>query len=329
MPSFFFRNTETVNDEKSLRGRGLLLDGMKRGPTEAEEIAAAVTEGRCLDGCEITFAELRTVWGVRDGSLRAAWGDASLLSVAKSAGKGGAFFVRSSRTTTSLCKSLTQSEAAFLSSSFGRAYADHMLSNTGSLLMRILGVYQTSSGAAFIIIGNALDFPVPLERVYDVKGSLVHRRVKSEDVKATRLDRNWIEERRCVVLSEERREELMEQIEKDASMLSHHDLMDYSLLVAFCPRDELLVSHSELREAAEQHPERAFLSGDGECVYLMAIIDFLQLYNSKKKFANAVKSIRHDESELSTVAPDFYASRFVRFVRSNVVDMSHNADALM
>src|SRR5688572_3160929 len=107
---------------------------MKKERSEADEIAEAIAAQRGFCATEI-FAELRASWGVRDEEVAAAWNDASQLKVAKSAGKGGAFFVRSARTSATLVKSLSRSEAKALAA-LARPYADHMLRHPASLLMR-------------------------------------------------------------------------------------------------------------------------------------------------------------------------------------------------
>jgi 1-phosphatidylinositol-4-phosphate 5-kinase len=247
--------------------------------------------------------------------------------MSRSAGKGGAFFVRSARTSATLLKSLSREEAKTLAA-FARPYADHMLRHPHSVLMRILGVYKAGSHTV-MLIESVLDFAAAPECVFDVKGSVINRKVTRLEKGVTRLDCNWTEENRFVLLDKATCSALREQVERDALLLSEHNLMDYSLLVAFYPRDESQTSRAELAAFAKTREGRAFVSADGDCLYLMGIIDFLQLYNAKKKMAHAIKKTRHDEALLSTVAPELYASRFVQFLTSRVFDSSFVDDAIM
>jgi hypothetical protein len=302
-----------------------VVEAMNKERSEAEEVADAIAAQRNFCAAEI-FAELRAAWGVRDEDLAAAWGDASQLTVAKSGGKGGAFFVRSSRTSATLVKSLSRSEGKALAA-LARPYADHVLRHPASLLMRILGAYRAGTHLV-ILIENVLDFSGAPEAVFDVKGSVVNRRTAAGG-KGTKLDCNWIDESRFVSLDEATRAALCAQAESDARVLMERNLMDYSLLVAFFPRDEASTTRAELLAEAKKREGRAYVSADGDCLYLLGIIDFLQVYNGKKKVAHALKKTLHDEALLSTVAPDLYAARFVRFLQSHVFDASFVEGALI
>lgn len=49
-------------------------------------------------------------------------------------------------------------------------------------------------------------------------------------------------------------------------------------------------------------------------VYYFGIIDFLQPYGVLKKMETAMKGIAHDKTTISCAHPDFYSSRFLKFV---------------
>lgn len=55
-------------------------------------------------------------------------------------------------------------------------------------------------------------------------------------------------------------------------------------------------------------------------VYLIGVIDVLQDYNVKKKMAHSWKAMQVEEEKLSTVEPAMYASRFLTFIASKVVE---------
>lgn len=56
------------------------------------------------------------------------------------------------------------------------------------------------------------------------------------------------------------------------------------------------------------------LSTDGDEIYYFGIIDLLQQWNAKKQFENFFKGFTHDKTKISAVSPDFYATRFLKFV---------------
>jgi len=178
-----------------------------------------------------------------------------------------------------LVKSISKSESKALTA-LCPAYVKHLKTNAGSLLGKLFGLFcVASSGQRFVVMENVL--PLKPAVVYDMKGSTVHRRAKEGS--STLLDKNWQEDNRFVALSSSVRDAIMAQIVKDTQLLRAHDLMDYSLLVGVADKDEE-------NKTAGQSPH-AVVSGDGESVFMLGIIDYLQVYNAKKKASHAVKVI--------------------------------------
>ena len=55
-------------------------------------------------------------------------------------------------------------------------------------------------------------------------------------------------------------------------------------------------------------------------IYFLALIDILTHYGVKKRTAQAAKTVKHGAgAEISTVAPDQYARRFLEFVEKIVI----------
>ena len=68
-------------------------------------------------------------------------------------------------------------------------------------------------------------------RVYDLKGSTVQREVTDPHAKVKK-DINFLKSDDCfILLSPETKTRLIDQIEKDVTMLRRHNIMDYSLLL--------------------------------------------------------------------------------------------------
>ena len=63
-----------------------------------------------------------------------------------------------------------------------------------------------------------------------------------------------------------------------------------------------------------------FTSPDGNQTYHLSLIDFLQMWNFKKRAEQFVKVhfLRANKKLLSAVEPQFYKARFQRFMRSQV-----------
>jgi len=62
------------------------------------------------------------------------------------------------------------------------------------------------------------------------------------------------------------------------------------------------------------HQESYIVSEDGKEVFYLGIIDYLQKYNSKKKFFHFAQCLTKDKEEISNVNPRFYAKRFLEFI---------------
>jgi hypothetical protein len=153
----------------------------------------------------------------------------------------------------------------------------------------------------------------------------------------TLLDKNWLDDRCVVLLDIDTREFVLKQIELDVELLSNHNLMDYSLLIGVAAKGSEIVT------------EHCFESGDGEVlfifefffffffflkfffktVYQLGLIDYLQLYDAKKKVAHSIKAMIHDGDKLSSVPASLYASRFVSFLKTCVFDAIYDENALI
>lgn len=301
------------------------MRGKELGVVQSVSFAVCGQEGHEI--AADTFPGLRARWGVTNGQLLAQWGDPQTLSVHRSSGKGGAFFVSSSKSPTQLIKSISRAETRWLRD-LARPYAAHVVEGP-SLLCRVLGCFVAASGTAVVLLENVLagspPLPAPVAR-FDLKGALEGRRAAPGA--STLLDCDWIDTGRGVVLAAEARAALLAQVERDANFLRRHELMDYSLLLGVCERPEDW-SRAELAAAAASCGPRAVVSADGESVYLVGIIDFLQVYNLKKKAAHAYKAAVKDAALISTVAPEDYAARFVGFMRNRVFEEAVPDDALV
>lgn len=212
------------------------------------------------------------------------WGDPAALSWHPSSGKGGAFFVRAA-SGPYLVKSLSAREARTLAAVLPALRA-HWAAHPDSLMVRVHGAGVYVAGRQrFMVMDNMLppDDPQQPARVFDIKGSSAHRN-------AAHLDGGWLE----AGLSPPIGADALAALERDAQWLAQHALMDYSMLVAVYDVD----------------------GGDDVARFRYRIIDYLQVYDWRKRVARAWKGVWRPWRELSSVEPAFYASRFVEMVQA-------------
>jgi len=88
--------------------------------------------------------------------------------------------------------------------------------------------------------------------------------------------------------------------------------MDYSLLVGVCKN--INIQHTQ-----GNSKYKIITSINFDEIYFIGIIDFLQIWNLKKKLESRVKSITIEKNSLSALPPSEYSERFVEFMSNNLV----------
>ena len=109
-------------------------------------------------------------------------------------------------------------------------------------------------------------------------------------------------------------ENVIYTIESDTRFLQKHNLMDYSLLIQI----EKVSSGQKLPETKNRN---IIQSVDGKRLYHIGIIDFLQDFSYAKKIESFIKTTKAKGEQaklISCVHPDFYAQRFLKFMKENV-----------
>jgi hypothetical protein len=90
---------------------------------------------------------------------------------------------------------------------------------------------------------------------------------------------------------------VLDALEKDSALFECREIMDYSLLLVICKKNKQLEG-------------RHVFHGDVYS-YCIGVIDFLQLYNLKKKIETFSKSIRRPKEEVSSINAHDYRRRFL------------------
>jgi len=131
------------------------------------------------------FQKLRMDDNINDsaivGSLLPDFNTSTVFKAGEASGASGSFFFFS-HDKKFIIKTMTSSEMSFFKGRISRSYFEYLKQNTGSLLARIYGIYTVHmAGYApvdLILMAHTLQIIGELERVFDLKGSWVNRRVK-------------------------------------------------------------------------------------------------------------------------------------------------------
>mmetsp|Transcript_24341 Transcript_24341/g.43263 ORF Transcript_24341/g.43263 Transcript_24341/m.43263 type:complete len:205 (+) Transcript_24341:177-791(+) len=195
-------------------------------------------------------------------------------------------------------------------------YTQRILSGS-SLLVRIYGVFMLQCVENFsvdlMIMENITSRNSRPQFKLDLKGS-THDRCSKEQKprigqgKVFLKDVDFLKEVRSFDLEEPARTRLMEALEKDVAMLMSRGIMDYSLFGAYYDS-----------QAVQAESKYCFHKrGKADCFYTLGLIDILQEYDTSKRCEHWVKRTmkRIAPEHLSTVDPQMYAERFLKFAES-------------
>ena len=130
------------------------------------------------------FQQLRADDKITDSaiieSLFPDFNTSTVFKAGEASGASGSFFFFS-HDKKFIIKTMTSSEMSFFKNKISRSYFQYLNENTGSLLARIYGIYTVHmAGYApvdLILMAHTLQISGELERVFDLKGSWVNRRV--------------------------------------------------------------------------------------------------------------------------------------------------------
>ena len=295
----------------------------------------------------------------------------------KTEGRGGSFFINTDDNEFSI-KTITFNEMELVRNLLLEKMFKYFNENNDSIIGRIYGLYKISISNGifkeeeiyFILMKNVIgSFKDNLLCKYDLKGSILNRKVKYENVDSNVMkDINFNEIEQVFLLNKKNCDLLKNIAAKDANFFCECGIMDYSLLVA-----KISLNNNEINELfGKNHRKEAekeffdlaglkteksldesaiininlnrkkdennineinkdlrfdlekikplkkymFPSLKGDVVYLIAIIDFFQVYNLQKNFETKYKKFmaRVKTNYISSVPPKVYKERFIEFV---------------
>mmetsp|Transcript_1529 Transcript_1529/g.3230 ORF Transcript_1529/g.3230 Transcript_1529/m.3230 type:complete len:984 (+) Transcript_1529:114-3065(+) len=139
-----------------------------------------------------------------------------------------------------MVKTISMKEARALQLLIKNGYVEHLEDNRGSLLTRIMGLYQVQlpwfnrgTAQCFIVQENLLYSVGPdIAFRFDLKGSTRGRTAKAGD--SVKKDNDWVGEGHSFGFSTETQENVRRQHKRDCEFLAACGVIDYSLFVVGC-----------------------------------------------------------------------------------------------
>eukprot|EP00357_Protocruzia_adherens_P012705 CAMPEP_0114973390 /NCGR_PEP_ID=MMETSP0216-20121206/926_1 /TAXON_ID=223996 /ORGANISM="Protocruzia adherens, Strain Boccale" /LENGTH=472 /DNA_ID=CAMNT_0002333873 /DNA_START=808 /DNA_END=2227 /DNA_ORIENTATION=- len=258
----------------------------------------------------------------------------ALKSAKRSAGKSGSFFLFTTDGKYIL-KTISHDDVKAMRS-LGKGsvlegnsnnYFEYLEQHSKTFLGRVLGAFRLRHaffGSKLYVclmenVNTCLDGSFR-HLTYDLKGSSYSRSVLAksslrnfnpEEASGKILKDNdfkHIEQEIC--LSDEDYSRLVKQVEHDVNFLEERNLMDYSLLITISTQN----SFSEFSFPNQKHRIYFGTNIHGHRVMMaVGIIDYFQQFTFGKKMELTMKKVftRAAKDQISSQAPDIYASRFL------------------
>ncbi|KAI7874752.1 SAICAR synthase-like protein [Lichtheimia hyalospora FSU 10163] len=160
-----------------------------------------------------------------------------ILSELSSPGKSKSFFYYS-RDCRFIIKTIHHVEHRFLRRIL-KQYYNHVCENPNTLLSRFYGLHRIKLPRGrkihFIVMGNVFPASKDLHLVFDLKGSTFGRFTPEERLATNPMtvlkDQNWTARSQKLQLGPEKKNVLIQQLERDIALLTSMNIMDYSMLV--------------------------------------------------------------------------------------------------
>ncbi|KAJ3193844.1 Phosphatidylinositol-4-phosphate 5-kinase, partial [Entophlyctis luteolus] len=203
--------------------------------TGNEMMPKATYDFKFKDYAPWVFRQIRSTFLIEASDYLLSLTGKYVLSEVSSSGKSGSFFYFS-QDYRFIIKTISKAEHKFFRRILN-SYADHVRTNPNTLLSRILGLHRVKlvggQKIRFVVMGNVYPANRDIHESYDLKGSLVGRIVREEDVKPTTTfkDLNFLKRGRKIHLGAAKRGLFLEQLNNDVAFLQRMNIMDYSILI--------------------------------------------------------------------------------------------------
>jgi len=206
----------------------------------------------------LVFSRIRDFFGVDSVSyMLSVCGNYNYLEFISNSKSGQFFFY--SHDGRYMIKTQTNEENKFMKRILPHYYR-YVTENPHTFLVRIYGMhrvkmYHLNRKVHFVIMGSVFDTPEPINKIYDLKGSVIGRTASAHDraVGGVLKDNDLIDDGVKLKLGS-KRQLFLTQIEKDATFLSKLNIMDYSLLVGIHHRSSRYLPQEPLEQEVKSIP---------------------------------------------------------------------------
>jgi hypothetical protein len=132
-----------------------------------------------------------------------------------------------------------------------------------------------------------------------------------------RKDINFNEDEKHLIVEE--KQKILSMIRSDAEFFEDLYLMDYSVLVLKLEFKDDEFDNFINSKDFKYYKQHFYYTNNQSHVYMIMIIDYLQLYNNKKWIENRAKNLLierpNNEDEISCVPPDMYCKRLNEYFK--------------
>mmetsp|Transcript_57354 Transcript_57354/g.166524 ORF Transcript_57354/g.166524 Transcript_57354/m.166524 type:complete len:926 (+) Transcript_57354:133-2910(+) len=229
------------------------------------------------------------------------------------------------------------------------AYRAYVTARDGRSLIQYFACHSVSlwwkySGKVYFVVMR--DFlPVPQWLTFDLKGAVTNRRALAagmlhqihagEDPRGgaawgTLRDWEWVDIAMVCDISSEDKDALAEIIAADANFLCAQGMIDYSLLVGIHRLPPKFSPVEREKRLEELKSIGGYASLDRQRVYFFGIIDILESYGFSWRAQRLAARAAYccickfaGPDGITAMPPDEYASRFVTFVRTEVLQVDN------
>ena len=286
------------------------------------------------------FDELRKNDGITDDIMIKSFSPiknkSAIDKMGESKGRSGSFFFYS-HDRKFIIKTITNEEKETMDKILVNYY-NYMKSFNTTLITKIYGIYtvviKNASSVNVILMQNLFGCsPIHIQRMFDLKGSSVQRKTKNvqkwkKDQVLKDMDYQWLTqvEPKLINFSNEDIQEIKKNMENDVNFLRRLSLMDYSLLFIIVDYPNKIDPDYKQIVGLLDDPKykgHVYESFTKEFIYIIGIIDYLQIYNFRKNMETFVKGIYFgkEKNMISCVEPNYYGERFQDFMMKNVFVM--------
>jgi len=249
-----------------------------------------------------------------------------------------------------ILKTIPKSEAKLLRLLLP-SYVEHIANDENTLLPKFFGLHRVKPHKGrqvrFVVMSNVFQTRKKIHERFDLKGSTLGRAASEDEKKkdtVTYKDLDFRERNMRIQIGPQRKGALLDQLKRDCKFLGQLNIMDYSLLIGIhyadrendrsgppSPLPPAIAAKMNGPEPDYFHS--IFQTNDGGMravddsgnltgiYYYMGIIDILMLYSVRKKVEHTYKTLRYrkDGSEISSISPPDYATRFYEFTSTSIV----------